>query len=144
MAGTNLRIVLNTQNAFKLSLSEPVSQQIRLVNASAGSFSGKISIDTSEEWSKKTAYIPKKGEIVIYSDRHVVDGVNYPGIKIGDGLAYVVDLPFFGDEVTNMIVDILNDHINNAQIHVSASDREFWNSKINVEMDGESLVLTRN
>ena len=143
MSETNFRISLNSGTGFQLSLDEESSQQIRMLPMSVY-FSGKISIDSSEEWSQKTTYIPKNGEIIIYNDRNVIDGVSYPGIKIGDGLAYVVDLPFFGDDETNAITEIVNNHIDDTQSHVSAADREFWNSKINVELNGESLVLTRN
>ena len=144
MSGTNLKISLNGSNAFKLNLSGGATEHIRMLSPSSGSFSGKISIDTTKGWNDKLTYIPSNGEIVIFSDRHIVEGVNYPGIKIGDGKAYVVDLPFFGDDETDYIVGLLNGHINDASIHVSNEDREFWNAKLNYETNGENLIFTRN
>ena len=144
MSGTNLKISLNGSNAFKLNLSGGATEHLRMLSPSSGSFSGKISIDTTEGWNNKIMYVPSNGEIVIFSDRHVVEEVNYPGIKIGDGKAYVVDLPFFGDDETNYIVGLLNDHINDVSAHVSNEDREFWNAKLNYETNGEELILTRN
>ena len=89
-------------------------------------------------------YVPKYGEIVIYSDRTVVSDVVYPGIKIGDNNSYVVDLPFFGDDDTNRIITLLEAHVNNASVHVTPAEKSFWNSKLNCELETENLVFTRN
>ncbi len=43
--------------------------------------------DSSANWAKATAFVPLKGEIIIYDD--------LGKIKIGDGTAKVNDLPFF-------------------------------------------------
>lgn len=144
MNGSNLRISLNSSNLLRVNLTGGTAEQIRMVSPVSGSFSGKISINTAAEWAQRITYIPDKGEIVIYSDRNIVGGISYPGIKIGDGMAYVVDLPFFGDDETNRVIDIINNHANNAEIHVSAEDRSFWNAKLNYEVNGESLTFTRN
>ena len=48
-------------------------------------------IDTSENWSKAVNFIPKEGELIIYSDLNK--------IKIGDGSTNVNDLPFSKSEV---------------------------------------------
>lgn len=144
MSGTNLRVALNGGNSFRVNLASNVAEQIRIISPSSSVFSGRITIDTADGWNARRTYVPIKGEIVIFSDRHVIDNVNHPGIKIGDGMAYVVDLPFFGDDETNSIMSIINDHINNAAIHVSTEDRYFWNAKLNYETDGENLIFTRN
>lgn len=143
MNGTNLRISLNSPGTLRLNLSGNEAERIRMLSPSSGFFSGKISIDTTERWGLKPTYIPAKGEIVIYSDYNIIDGTSYPGIKIGDGKAYIVDLPFFVGDIKR-IVDIVDEHINNALIHVSEEDRAFWNAKLNCEMDGENLIFTRN
>ena len=44
-------------------------------------------IDTSENWSKATNFVPLKGEICIYSDLH--------RMKVGDGTTKINDLDFF-------------------------------------------------
>ena len=41
---------------------------------------------TSAEWEKATSFIPKKGELILYTDLNK--------IKIGDGVTKVNDLPF--------------------------------------------------
>lgn len=46
--------------------------------------------DTTANWKEvDSLYIPYKGEIVIYQD-------NYSSFKIGDGINYLKDLPYFG------------------------------------------------
>lgn len=144
MNGTNLRVTLNGGNSFRVNLANNVTEQIRMISPSSSAFLGRITINTTDGWNAQRTYVPIKGEIVIFSDRHVIDDVNYPGIKVGDGMAYVVDLPFFGDDETNSIMGIINDHINNESIHVSMEDRDFWNAKLNYETVGENLIFTRN
>ena len=93
--------------------------------------------NTTEYWRLHPHFIPLDGEIVVYTDYSVVDGKTIPGIKIGDGKTYIVDLPF-------LVEGSLTTHINNASIHVSEEDRNFWNNKLNYYMEGETLVFTRN
>lgn len=108
-------------------------------------FLAKESIHTTEYWRLHQTYVPASGEIVIYTDREVVDGKRYAGLKIGDGNAYIVDLPFIGDSLIERIWDALNEHINNQTIHVTQEEKDFWNDKINCDVDvfEEELILTR-
>ena len=48
-------------------------------------------IDTAANWAKATNFVPKKGEIIVYSDG---GGVGVPKIKIGDGTTVVGSLKF--------------------------------------------------
>lgn len=108
-----------------------------------------ISYNTTEYWNRQRGYIPKAGEIVIYSDYKTVtvDGkrVNLPGIKIGSGNGYVQDLVFAGGGTDD---DLLIAHIADTIVHVTQEDRDYWNNKLNVddaqEVVGESLVFNRN
>lgn len=107
-----------------------------------------ISYNTTHYWNMMGGFIPKAGEIIIYSDYRsvVVDGktVNIPGIKIGTGNSYVQDLAFAGSSDTEIIAA----HIDDAIVHITAAERAFWNNKLNVndlqEVIGESLVFNRN
>ena len=100
-----------------------------------------IEYNTTEYWETKRTYIPQAGQIIIYSDKYQIekDNITYnqPSLKIGDGQAYLVDLPFLDDAFMN--------HINNTAIHISAAERNFWNNKINCEdiVEGETLKLNR-
>ena len=44
-----------------------------------------IKYDSSSNWSKADKFIPKENEVIVYTDK---------GIKIGDGVTKVNDLPF--------------------------------------------------
>lgn len=48
-------------------------------------------IDTAANWAKATNFVPKKGEIIIYSDG---GGVGVPKMKVGDGTTKVGSLKF--------------------------------------------------
>ena len=108
--------------------------------------------DTTQHWNEALGFIPLEGELIVYNDYTTVEKkvngidtmVTIPGIKIGDGMAYVQDLPFVGDDLRDQILD----HINNPEIHVSVRDRLFWNNKLNVndaaELVDGALVLNRN
>ena len=65
----------------------------------------------------------------------ITKNVNIPNIKIGDGLAYVQDLPFIDKDLR----DKLMEHINNYDIHVTLQDKAFWNNKVNID-DSEEIV----
>ncbi len=51
-------------------------------------------IDTTANWAKATNFIPKKGEIIVYSDG---GGTGIPKIKVGDGTTVVGNLKFLVD-----------------------------------------------
>ena len=112
----------------------------------------KFKRDTTQHWNDARGFIPLQGELIIYNDYKTVvktiDGtvrnMQVPGIKIGDGLTYVQDLPFVDDELRETIMN----HINNPNLHVSDADRLFWNNKINVndaqEVVNKALIFNRN
>lgn len=56
--------------------------------------------DTTENWNKSDAVIPKEGEFIVYSD-------NDKRLKIGDGVTAAKDLPFIVDAYVVSANDIL-------------------------------------
>ena len=117
--------------------------------------------DTTENWNNAKGFIPLPGEIIIYTDYEtktytveeygetVTKTVDIPNIKIGTGNAYVQDLAFIDEKTKDMLLD----HINNQEAHVTLADKLFWNNKLNVddeydisyqELYDETLVLNRN
>lgn len=98
--------------------------------------------DTTENWNKKASLISELNTVYVYVDHQTKTDeegkeIWIPGIKIGDGKAYLIDLPF-SDEL--MIA-----HINDLGIHVTPEEKEFWNNKVRTYMDtveGEQLVFT--
>ena len=86
--------------------------------------------DTTENWNSKIDFIPKKGVLIVYSDYQHLDDCDVPNIKIGDGLAYLADLPFVSDDLR----ELLTNHIINTTMHVTAAERDFWNNKITCDV----------
>lgn len=100
-----------------------------------------ICYGTTQHWASQTGFIPAAGQIVIYTDKAVIEDdfgetKVVPGIKIGDGLAYCVDLPFLGDEVSEQLLQEIRMHLQNSEIHVSSSDRLRWDNKVAVRVVG--------
>ena len=107
-----------------------------------------ISENTTAGWEQNYLYVPKRGEIVIYIDHdQYTDGegnvVIVPDMKVGDGQVPVVDLPFINEAFKNRIIQALEHHINDADVHVSEEDRMRWNAKLNYITNGETLIFTR-
>lgn len=108
-----------------------------------------IHYNTTHYWNCLVGYIPKAGEIIIYSDYKTVDvegQTKYvPGIKIGTGNAYVQDLAFI---LGNEDAEVFFEHIEDAVRHITDEERAYWNNKLNVddnsEVVEETLVFNRN
>lgn len=104
-----------------------------------------ILCDTKENWDAKIGFIPPKGTIVIYSDYTKYEDQDYPCFKVGDGNAYLIDLPFSGDDLRAA----LSAHIENASIHLSESDRNKLENSVKASVvpsgaSGYALVLTKD
>lgn len=91
-------------------------------------------------------YRPLEGMLVVYTDYKQIDdgqgNITYvPGIKVGDGNAYLIDKPF----ITESLDKELTEHINDMVKHITQEEREFWNNKLNyVEPEDDLLEFTRN
>lgn len=117
--------------------------------------------DTTAHWNAARGFVPMAGEIIIYDDYQVktwqveeygeivTKTENIPGIKIGDGQAYVQDLPFVDKDLREKLMN----HINNVDIHTTLAEKLFWNNKVNVddayeqihdELEDETLIINRN
>lgn len=111
------------------------------VGAVALADASHIYYDTTANWNSRSTLVAEAGALYVYSDHSVVNGENVPGVKIGDGLAYLIDMPFVADDIANSITT----HINNSAIHVSSNDRRYWNNKVTAIidlLDSEHLILT--
>lgn len=99
---------------------------------------------TTEEWNSQRDLISTEGTVYIYSDYQTmtIDGVkkNIPGIKIGDGKAYLMDMPFI-----TQAEQALFQHIADSEIHTNSSEKNFWSQKITSFMDSkdpENLIFS--
>lgn len=107
-----------------------------------------IYIKTTAEWNQMASFIPNRGDVCIYSDHGTItdefgNEINVPGIKIGDGSAYLIDQPFVGDDVRYQILTELRMHTGNTEIHVTAEEKEFWGNKLNCLVSDGNLILNR-
>ena len=106
--------------------------------------SGEILINTTDYWDSKLGYTPPAGTIIIYTDKSQIDGKPVPGIKIGSGNAYIQDLAFVSEEIENILLN----HVDNSNVHVSLENKSKWNNKVNIDdritdVDGETIIFTR-
>lgn len=92
-----------------------------------GGGSQEVFYDTTAGWNAQTTLVSRAGVIYVYSDYKVESGKNIPNIKVGDGLAYVVDLPFMNMDVTEV-------------------QKTFWNNKVTTvdSVQNETLIFTRS
>lgn len=108
---------------------------------------------TKLDWDSDKTLIAEKGTFYIYLDYKKIqkeDGqeVYMPGIKIGDGSSFLIDLPFINDTSDSDIKRFQNlilDHINDKIVHIQPGEREFWNNKLNYSFDdsNDNLILNR-
>ena len=78
---------------------------------------------TTATWNSQPQLISQMGYIYIYSDYRKNDqGADIPSMKVGDGNAYLIDMPF-SDEV-------LYKHVDDNVRHITQQEREFWNNKV--------------
>ena len=100
----------------------------------------KIYFDTTSNWNAQAQLISEANAIYIYTDAYQSNSTNIPCIKIGDGLAYLIDMPF--------ISKLEIDHRNNTDIHITSAERTFWNNKVSVYYNNtnsaEELVFYTN
>jgi RNA binding exosome subunit len=105
--------------------------------------------DTTANWNALRSFVPLRGEIIIYTDHGQMDDgygnrINVPGIKIGDGNAYLIDLPFVGNDQRYAILQELRAHTGDTAIHVTMSEKDFWNNKLNYTINDGNLTFNRN
>ena len=102
---------------------------------------------TTAEWALTPSLIAERGAIYVYSDKsYVLDDqgnrVDVPGVKIGDGTSYLIDMPFVADDIGAQLLE----HIQNTVVHITPQDRVFWDNKISSYVDSgdaENLILSK-
>ena len=94
---------------------------------------------TTATWNSQPQLVSRKGFIYIYSDWTIdEEGRTIAGTKIGDGDAYLIDIPFTDGMWFN--------HVNDAVIHITPEEREKWNNKVRCYISDNStnLIFTTN
>lgn len=93
----------------------------------------KVLYADTATWNSQAQLVSQQGYIYIYSD-HQQDssGNDIPGIKVGDGNAYLIDLPFS--------TKLIDEHIADAVIHITSAERDFWNNKVTCYIDDNNIT----
>ena len=96
----------------------------------------QVLFDSTAGWSNQTSLVSETDHLYVYTDYQTDSGGNaIAGIKVGDGNAYVVDLPF--------IDAIAMEHIADTTIHITDAERTAWNNKVRCYYAGtENLIFT--
>lgn len=92
--------------------------------------SAKIYSNTTEVWNEQSTLISEENTFYIYTDYKIENEINIPGLKIGDGSSYLIDLPFVaaGEQDLTQVFQ----HINNTNIHISQEEKTKWNNATRV------------
>ena len=101
--------------------------------------------DTTANWNASSDLVSEANMMYIYTDYRTIPGdnggtVNVAGMKIGDGVTYLIDLPFVATDDEEILA-----HMNNNIIHVTQADRNFWNNKAATYIDpqdSENVIFT--
>ena len=140
MANQELDIVLEEENNLDIALDEENNLDIDLGSGIIEVPTGNIvHVGTTAMWNSTPSLIAKSKHIYVYSD---YAGLDIPGIKIGDGTTYLIDLPFVEGNNSR-----LNEHIYNEIIHVTSAERTLWNNKVTCYIsptDSEQLVFSKD
>lgn len=99
----------------------------------------KILFAPKADWDMDSTKIAEANTIYVYTDYTGYDGKSLAGFKVGDGVSYLIDMPF--------VDQVYNDHINDSTIHITQAEREFWNNKVRCYLDGvdqEEIIFTTN
>jgi len=106
-----------------------------------GTTSDIVHSDTTAHWNAQATLIGQSGHIYVYTDyAKDENNNNIPGIKIGDGLGYLIDAPFVDGNREEILA-----HISDNVAHVTQADRDAWDEKVRCfvsQSNNELLVFT--
>lgn len=109
----------------------------------------KIVYDTTANWDSQPELIPDNGTLVVYLDKYSYekDGetVYVPGIKLADGNAYLIDLPFVTDRIENLGMiyrsDTVSGWLDNNNYIPQKNELIIYTDKYSYELDGETVYV---
>lgn len=143
----SLRINIDASDKLNLSLKDDSKLNIDVdanesLNIDLGAIfsttgSCKVLYNTTAYWNSRPQLIAAKGYLYVYSDwKTDTSGRKIAGIKVGDGLAYLIDMPFTDQ--------IWADHVSDVVRHITQAERVFWNNKVRCYYNGaaEAVIFT--
>ena len=109
-------------------------------------FVSQVFSNKKEVWDAVPSLVSSKNIIYVYLDAFNYtssDGneVVVPGVKIGDGSAYLIDLPFLSDDLR----EVIEKHIGDQTIHVTQNEKNAWNNKVSIiePISDENLIFIK-
>ena len=100
----------------------------------------KILYDTTANWNSQSQLISESDTAYVYIDYYTDSSGDYvPAIKLGDGVAYLIDRP--------VLTQIYDEHIANQVVHITAAERDAWNDKVTCYVSSNNptrLIFTKN
>lgn len=124
----------------KLLVSGPEDEHLVTVESLQSyleaSMAKMVYFDTTSGWNAQTSLVSDDETLYVYTDRTTDSHGNaLAGIKVGDGSAYVIDLPFINADFT--------EHLGDSTRHITNEERAAWNNKVRAYYAGsERLILT--
>ena len=128
---------INAEGHLIVSLSNGTTQDAGQARGRDGS--DRVVFGTTAQWNTASQLVSQANTMYVYTDyRRDGSGNNIAAFKIGDGNAYLIDLPF--------VDDAIYEHINDSTIHITSAERARWNHKITCDdsVESENLIITRN
>ena len=126
-----------TFDTYRIVMTDGTYTDFDVYNGSDATSS--VLYNTTAGWNAQPQLVAAANTLYVYADRSFdASGNPVPGFKVGDGNAYLIDVPFSDA--------IFQEHIANTEIHITQSEREFWNSKERCytnNNDPETLIFTK-
>lgn len=134
-----IRATFREDNTLEAVLIEENENNLKTTLANEVVIKGaNVYMNTVEYWNSNPLLIAKDKAIYVYTNYDEFEGQAIPGIKVGDGKAYLIDIPFISGNK-----DAFEDHIRNSTIHVTQEEKDFWNNKNRAEVvNDETLMFT--
>lgn len=137
-----LSVDFNVVNDISIDFTaspQPIEAQFGTVYVVGGDC--RVLYATTATWNSQPQLVSARGYVYIYSDYKQNDqNQNIAGMKVGDGNAYLIDMPFTDE--------LLYDHLADNVAHITQQEREFWNNKVRCFIDSEvhddTLIFTTN
>lgn len=141
--GFERHVTINLNNGDKIEL-ENISLYSESNNKVYSNVTGTFYISDSYVINNRIKVKSEDNSIEGYINIYSVNDINLVGsetfkLKIGDGITYWNDLPYIGE--SSNIENLVMNHINNNDIHVTLEDKNRWNSidiSNKLDKDGDS------
>ena len=137
---SDLQVATRVAATDKLLVSDQEGEHLATIETLQGYIESRmpkhVLFGTTAQWNAQVSLESVAETMYVYTD-HATDSQGNPiaGVKVGDGSAYLIDLPFTDT--------VMMEHIADNVRHVTAQERAFWNEKVRCYMGGsESLVFT--